>query len=355
MTKLKKLCVLSAAAFVAALAAGSAADAEAQDRVRWKMHSAFGSKLPIVGTAGVRVADMITELSEGRFDVRFFEPGALVPGIQYYDPVAQGSIDAAWGTQGFDVNKNPTYAIFGSVPFGPAAGEYLAWMRFGGGNELWNELLARDGIKGYVCNIIPPEASGWFRRPIESIEDLRGLKMRFYGLGARVMEKFGVSTQLLVPGDIYPALELGTIDATEFSLPVMDEQLGFYQVAKHYYFPGWHQQSTLNELLVNKAAHDKLPKLYKTILETVCGYQTAYGIAEGEATQYAAIHRMQEKGVTIHEWPQEVIAKLEAAWLVVIEEETEKNADLKKAWESYAKFRENYAIWGRLGYLQMKK
>ena len=354
MSLLKASRAWLAAGVAAVLAAASAGDADAQGKVRWKMHSAFGSKLPIVGTAGVRVAEMITTLSEGRFEVRFFEPGALVPGIQYYDPVSQGAVDAAWGTQGFNVNKNPTYAIFGAIPFGPGAGEYLAWMRFGGGDELWNELLARDNIKGYVCNIIPPEASGWFRREIKSIEDLRGLKMRFYGLGARVMEKFGVSTQLLAAGDIYPALELGTIDATEFSLPVMDEGLGFHQVAKHYYFPGWHQQSTLNELLINKAAHDKLSDLNKKIIEAVCGYQTAYGIAEGEATQYAAIKRMQAKGVTIHEWPQEVLDKFHAAWLEVIKEETEKNPDLKKAWDSYSKFRDDYAIWGRLGYLKLR-
>ena len=124
-------------------------------------------------------------------------------------------------------------------------------MYYGGGRELYDEIYARHGIKGIPCGIFPPEASGWFRTEITSLEDLKGLKMRFFALGAKVMEKVGVSTQLLAGGDIFPALELGTIDATEYASPVIDKDLGFYQIAKHYYFPGWHQQSTWLDLIIN--------------------------------------------------------------------------------------------------------
>ena len=335
-----------------AFVAGFAAGADAQSKIRWKMHSAFGSKLPIVGTGGVRLAETITELSEGRFEVKFYEPGALLPGLQYYDAVSQGSVDAAWTGAAFSVNKNPAYAFFTAVPFGPNAGEYLAWMRYGGGLELQNEMYAKDNLVSYPCNMVAPEASGWFREEVKSIDDLRGLKMRFLGLGARVVEKFGVSTQLLVPGDIYPALELGTIDATEFSLPVMDEQLGFHQVAKHYYFPGWHQQSTIVEFVANKKAHDALPPLFKKIIQVTCDHQTLYSMVEGEATQYGTLQRMKDRGVSLHIWPDEVLAKFKQAWEEVIAEETAKSADMKRIYDSYSKFRADYAIWKDAGYLK---
>jgi len=335
-----------------ACAAGLAAEAQAQSKVRWKMHSAFGSKLAIVGTGGVRVADTITELSEKRFEVKFFEPGALLPGLQYYDALSQGSVEAAWTGAAFSVNKNPAYAFFSAVPFGPNAGEYLAWMRYGGGLELQNELYAKDNLVSYPCNMVAPEASGWFRKEIKSVEELKGLKMRFLGLGARVMEKFGVSTQLLAPGDIYPALELGTIDATEFSMAVMDENLGFFQVAKHYYFPGWHQQATIVEFVANKKAHDALSPLNKQFIRVTCDYQTLYSFVEGEATQFGALKRMQDKGVTLHVWPKEVLDKFEAAWKDVIAEEVAKSADMKRIYESYSKFRADYAIWKDVGYLK---
>ena len=137
-------------------------------------------------------------------------------------------------------------------PFGPPAPEFLAWLFYGGGVELAEEMYGRDNIKFHACGMIPPETSGWFREEITSLDQLQGLKMRFFGLGAKVMQKFGVSTQQLAGGDIYPALELGTIDATEFSMPAIDRSYGFYQIAKYNYFPGWHQQSTTNEILINK-------------------------------------------------------------------------------------------------------
>jgi TRAP-type mannitol/chloroaromatic compound transport system substrate-binding protein len=340
-------------AFGASLAVGlAAASADAQNKVRWKMHSAFGGKLAILGTSGAKIEQRMDRISGGSFQLKFYEPGALIPALQYYDAVGQGSVDAGWGAAGFYVAKNPAYAFFSSVPFGPGVGEYVAWMVHGGGSQLHNELLAKDNIKSLICGILPPEASGWFRKEITSIDQLRGLKMRFYGLGARVMEKFGVSTQLLAPGDIYPALELGAIDATELSVPLIDEGLGFFQVAKHYYFPGWHQQSTLADLLVNKKQFDELSDSHKAALETVCGYQVYANLAEGEATQFDAMKRIQDKGVTLHTWSPEILDAYRKAWEEVIVEETAKSADMKKIHDSYSQFRASYAIWKDRGYLK---
>lgn len=215
------------------------------------MHSAFGKNLAVIGPVGYRVVDWVNKASAGDFDIKVFEPGALAGGYAYYDPVSQGAFEAGYGTPGANQGKNSAFAFMSTWPFGPGALEFNAWLMFGGGLEIGEELYGRDNIKYNYCGMIPPETSGWFRKEIKSLEELRGLKMRFFGMGAKVMQKFGVSTQQLAAGDIYPALELGTIDATEFSMPAIDRTLGFYQVAKFNYFPGWHQQSTTNEILVN--------------------------------------------------------------------------------------------------------
>ena len=341
----------AAAALAAVLAAGAAAEADAQQRVRWKMHSVYGSQLAILGTGGKAVEREVEKVSNGTFQLKFFEPGALLPGGQYMDAVSQGSVESAWGAAGFNVGKVPALALFTSVPFGPAAGEYLAWVKYGGGAELHREIYGQHNIYPIYCGIIPPEASGWFRREVKSLEDLKGMKMRFYGLGAKVMEKFGVSTQLLAPGDIYPALELGTIDATEFSMPALDEGLGFHQVARHYYFPGWHQQATLNEVLVNMDKYKELSDLHKSVLNSVCDANLLNTMVEGEAKQFGAIQRMQAKGVQVHRWSEGDLAAFRKAWDEVAQAEAEKDPVFKKAWDSYAKFRADYAVWRDYGYL----
>ena len=174
--------------------------------------------------------------------------------------------------------------------------------------ELPDELFGKHGIHAIPCGITPPEASGWFRKEIKSVNDLKGLKMRFFGLGAKVMDKLGVSTQLLAPGDIFQALQLGTIDATEFAMPALDEKFGFYQVAKYYYFPGWHQQASMLVLSINQKKWDALSDQHKAIIELACGDTIRDMIAEGEATQWKAMQEMRDKhGVKIMRWSPEIL------------------------------------------------
>ena len=202
------------------------------DIVRWRMASTFPESLPQLGSLGIRVQDQIAVISGGNVQIRFFDPGTLVPALEVFDAVSSGSIDAGWSTPGYWAGKVPALPLFAAVPFGPAANEYMAWFYFGGGRQLFEEIYARHDIRGLLCGVIPPEASGWFRQPVENADDLRGLRMRFFGLGAKVMDRIGVSTQLLAAGDIFPALELGTLNATEFSMPAIDLNLGFHQVAQ---------------------------------------------------------------------------------------------------------------------------
>lgn len=349
MNLVKRACVLAG---TAALVTAIALPAHAAKKVRWKLHMAYGTNVAVIGPPGPRIAEAVKRMSGGDFDIKVFEPGALAGGYAYYDPVSQGGFEAAFGTAGANQGKNSALAFASAFPFGPGVGEFLAWYKYGGGNELVSEIYARDNIKFLLCGFIAPETSGWFREPIESLDQLKGLKMRFFGMGAKVMQKFGVSTQQLAGGDIYPALELGTIDATEFSMPSIDRSYGFYQIAKYNYFPGWHQQSTSNELLINMDKWNELPDEYQAMLETACDANIAQEVADGEASQFQAMLDNEADGVKNMTWPPEILDQFRAAWEEVVEEETASNPDAKKIWASLQDFNEKYKVWGDRGYLK---
>ncbi len=334
------------------LMASGVGDADAAKRIRWKMASWFPSNMTQLGSMGKNMVDRLERVSGGNIKIKFFEPNALIPAKECFDAVAAGSVDACWSTPGYWYGKEPALAMFAAVPFGPSAGEYLGWIFFGGGYKLWDEIYKKHGLKSIPCGVIAPEASGWFRKEIKSIEDLKGLKMRFFGLGAKVMEKVGVSTQLIAGGDIFPALERGSIDATEYSMPAIDLNLGFYQVAKHYYFPGWHQQSTVFELLLNRKAWDALNDTQQAQIEVSCGDAFREGLAEGEAIQGKALAELRKKGVKIHRWSQSILDTLEEKWAEVAAADVARDATFKKVWESYSAFRKEYAVWKDLGYLK---
>jgi TRAP-type mannitol/chloroaromatic compound transport system substrate-binding protein len=333
---------------VAAGLAFSQAHAQAQmPKVNWKMQSAFASSLPHLGPSGVRFSKDVQRMSGGQFDVKFFEPGALIPPLECFDAVSKGSIESCWTTPGYHTGKYPALAFFTTVPFGPNFGEFLAWKWFGGGNKLREEIYAKHGLTAIDCFCIGPETSGWFRKEVKSLSDLKGMKMRFFGLGAQVMQKLGVSTQLLAAADIYQALERGVIDATEFSMPMMDIKLGFHQIAKFNYFPGWHQLVSCSELLMNKAAYEKLPDAYKAMIEVAGQAQVAVTYAESEAMQFDAMAEMRDKHkVQVKRWDDATLAAFEKAWLEVLQEESAKDATFKKVADHYLDFRKRYSIWG---------
>ena len=339
------------AAIIVTIASSMTADA--QDRVRWKMQSAFSGNLSHLGTAGVRFTENMERVSDGTFRLEFYEPGALVPALECFDAASRGSVESCWTTPGYHTGKIPALAFFTAVPFGPQYGEFFAWKIFGGGDQVKNEIYGEHSLYSLDCNAIGPETSGWFREPVESLESLRGLKMRFFGLGAQVMQKLGVSTQLLAGADIYPALERGVIDATEFSMPAMDIDLGFYQVAKNNYFPGWHQQVSVNELLMHKPAWEALGDQHKAMVELACGEQIHYNYAETEANNPNAMNKMaQENGVQIRRWTDQELAAFEEAWLEVLEEQSAADPTFKKVADSYLAFRETYKAWGTAQFLR---
>jgi TRAP-type mannitol/chloroaromatic compound transport system substrate-binding protein len=325
----------------------------AAEKVTLQMTSVFPSSLALIGAAGVRLTENVKRLSGGTLELKIFEPGALVPGLEAIPAVSKGSVDAAWSSPGFFAGTDMAFNFFTTVPFGPEAPEFLGWMYHGGGLELSDEMFGEHDIKAIPCGITPPEASGWFRKEIKTLDDLKGLKMRFFGLGAKVMDKLGVATQLLSPGDIFPALQLGTIDATEFSMPSLDESFAFYQVAKYYYFPGWHQPSSILDLFINMDIWNGLSDQHQAILESACGNMVSEILAEGEATQWPAMQRMRDKhGVKIMYWGPEFLAAFEKAWQEVVAEESASNPNFRKVYASYSEYRKNFALWRDHGYLR---
>ena len=334
-----------------AAVAGAESAGESGTRVRWKLASAYTSETPILGELIARFIDNLDVLSGGDIRIQYFEPNALVPPLEIFDAVAQGSVDAGYSTPGFWAGKDAALQLFASVPFGPAAPEYMAWFYHGGGQEMLDELYAAHNLKSLLCMIFPPEASGWFRTEIRSVDDLKGLKMRFFALGARVMEKVGVSTQLLAGGDIYPALELGTIDATEYASPAIDRNLGFHEIASHYYFPGWHQQSTWAEILLNLEKWNALDPRHQRLFEVACGDMVREAVSYGEAAQVPALEYLEGQGVQLHRWSPEMLQTFATAWDEVAAEEAAANETFARAWESLKAFRARYATWRELGYL----
>lgn len=325
--------------------------AAAEPPITLDMASTFPGDMPLVGEGALQTAEKVRRVTGGEVVIRFHAPGTLVPAADTVAAVAAGKVDAAWAGAGWFAGIDTVFNMFSAVPFGPGIGEYMAWMYYGGGLEAARALFHRHGIHNVPCALIPPEASGWFRQEIKSVADLKGLRMRFFGLGAKAMQRLGVTTEQLPPGEILPALEAGRIDAAEFSLPEMDRRFGFHKVAKFYYFPGWHQQATFFDLYVNKARWDALSDRHQAAIELACSDTLRDTIARGEGLQGKAIADLQRQGVQVRRWAPEILAAFEKAWLEVVAEESAKSAEFRRIYESYSQFRREYAVWSYLGYV----
>ena len=333
---------------------GREAGTDSSRSVSLKLVSSYNKDLPIIGEGVVRFAERAKLASGGSLDVRIFEPGELVPAMEVLDAVAAGKVEAGYCAAGFWMGKLPAGPLFSAVPFGPGLGEYLAWFYHGNGMELYQEMYDRAGlnVKVIILTVLPPETSGWFKKEITGVEDLRGLKMRIFGLGGDVMEELGVAVEAMPGAEIFPALEKGVLDATEYSMPVIDANLQFHKLANYNYFPGWHQQTTALELLINKDAWKSLSDSQRAVIELACRDGVLQSIADGEASQASAIDRnASEYGVQNKTWPPEVLSAFRAAWDKVVAEQCANDAFFKRVWEDLQAFRADYRGWERLGYL----
>lgn len=335
----------------------AAAPAFAADKIMLKTPVSFSTELPGLGTPIVRIAEDLDAISGGAIKMKVYEPGKLVPAFEILDAVSSGKINSGFTISGYWAGKIPAAPLFSAVPFGPDAPEYMAWMYYGDGLKLYQEMYDQAGYNVHVipCTIIAPETSGWFAEEITSADQLNGMKMRFFGLGGKVMQKLGVATSLLPGGEIFPALEKGAIDATEFSMPAIDQRLGFHKLVKYNYFPGWHQQSTIIELLLNKDEWNALTPQLQAQIEVTCRAQMSESLAEGEAIQYAAMKRnVDEFGVKIVNWSDEFLDLFRTTWEEVAAEEAAKDAFFNKVYTNLSEFREGYALWKANAFLPRK-
>lgn len=321
------------------------------ESIRWKVQSVFGTHLPALGDPIAQIATQIKEASNGSVQFKVYEPGKIVPPFAITEAVKNNQIPAGLALLGYDQGKIPASGLFSNVPFGMEPWEYAAWWYDGEGKTLAEALYAKHNIQPVLCGVIGPETAGWFRKEITSIDDFKGLKIRFAGLGGQVLQKAGASVTSMPGGEIFPALEKGAIDATEFSMPAIDQLLGFDKVAKNNYFPGWHQTFTANHLVINKQVWNKLGASNKAMIEMACTAGTLRALTRGESLQGAVVNGFEDKGVTARKLDPVLLAQLKGLTDEVMAEQSAKDADFKRVYESQQAFMKEYKSWKRLAYL----
>ncbi|MBK7563821.1 MAG: TRAP transporter substrate-binding protein [Propionivibrio sp.] len=329
----------------------SAVPAAAQETVRWGVPMAFGSNLIALGDTMPWVSETLKKISGGSINLQVFEPGKLVPALAIFDTVSAGKAEAGYSWMGYELGKVPSSALFGAVPFGMETNQFAAWMYFGGGDALLKETFKPHNVYPIFCGSISPEAAGWFRKEIKSPADLNGLKFRAAGFGGKVYQKLGASVTMLPGGELYQALEKGVLDGTEFSLPTVDDQLGFYKVAQFYYMPGWHQPSTNQFLYVNLAAWNKLKPQTQAQIETTCTAAVTMAIAKAEALQGAVLAKFEKEGTKARQFNKTMLDAFAKATKEVMAEESAADPQFKKIYDSMTAFQKLNGKWHDFGYL----
>jgi TRAP-type mannitol/chloroaromatic compound transport system substrate-binding protein len=329
----------------AAGAIASPAIAQSMPELKWRITSSFPKSLDTLYGASEVLAKAVSEATDGKFQIQPFAAGEIVPGLQASDAVTNGTVEMCHTASYYYVGKDPTFAFGTAVPFGFNARQQNAWFQYGGGNELMNDFYKKFNIYAIPAGNTNCQMGGWFRKEIKTVADLQGVKMRIGGFAGQVMAKLGVVPQQIAGGDIYPALEKGTVDAAEWVGPYDDEKLGFNKVAPYYYYPGWWEGSAGLHLFVNNAKWDSLPKAYKSILTTACGYTTVDMMAKYDARNPAALKRLVGAGAQLRPFSQEIMDACLKASKEVYAETSAKNADFKKVYDSMAAFRNDEYLW----------
>jgi len=337
---------------VAGVAAGGAlaTPAIAQDlpTVRWRLTSSFPNTLDTIFGGAEVLAKAVSDITGGRFTIDVFPAGELVPGLQALDAVQDGTVEAAHTACYYYVGKDPTFAIGATIPFGLNARQQNAWLYHGGGNELFDGFLADYGVKALPGGNTGVQMGGWFRREINSVADLNGLKMRIAGLAGRVMEPLGVVPQQLAGGDIYPALERGTIDATEWIGPYDDEKLGFYQVAPYYYYPAFWEGGLTVHFLFNKEQYEALPDAYKIALDTAAKAVNLNMMALYDVKNMQAIRSLVGKGVQLRPLPRDILDAAYDSAMTLYSSLSDSNAKWRAVYEPWSQFRAQSYEWFRV-------
>lgn len=327
-----------------ALAAPAVARAQAR---RLTMVTSWPKGAPGVGVNAQRVADMIAAMSGGRLEIQFYGAGELVPPFEVFDAVASGTAELGHATPYYWQGKDMAVHYFTGLPFGLTAAEHAGWIYFGGGQELWDRVYEPFGVKGFYAGNSGVQAGGWFRRPLAGLDDLRGLTMRIAGLGGEVMRRLGVNVTLLPPGEIFQAMEAGTVDAAEWVGPWNDIAFGLYRVAKHYYLPAFHEYGPALEVLVNRGFWDSLDPDLQAIVAAAAKASGNESLADFTYHNVMAYEQLQTlEGVEVHAWPDDIATALIDTSREVMAELGEASplaAEIHASWSAYLERAASYA------------
>ncbi len=329
----------------ASTAIAAPAIAQGAPELKWRLTSSFPKSLDTIYGAAEVFAKAVAEATDNKFQVQVFAAGEIVPGLQAADAVTNGTVEMCHTAPYYYVGKDPTFAMATAIPFGLNQRMQDAWMMFGGGQELFNEFFKKYNIHAVMAGNTGAQMGGWFRKEINTVDDLKGLKMRIGGFAGRVVQKLGVVPQQLAGGDIYPALEKGTIDAAEWVGPYDDEKLGFQKVAKYYYYPGWWEGGPMLMNFINIAKWNELPKNYQSIVNSASHVANTWMMAKYDAGNPAALKRLVAGGAQLRPFNQQVMEACYKAANEVYAETSAANADFKKVYESLLAFRGDQYLW----------
>jgi TRAP-type mannitol/chloroaromatic compound transport system substrate-binding protein len=343
----RKFITVASAGTIGAAAASLAAPAIAQSspELKWRLTASWPKSLDTLYGAAENFAKYVTEASDNRFQIQVFAAGELVPGLQATDAVSSGSVEMCHTAQYYMWGKDPTFALGCAIPFGLNGRMQNAWWHEGKGEALMNTFHAKYNIYALLAGNTGAQMGGWFRKELNTPDDLKGVKMRIGGFGGAVIAKVGMVPQQIAGGDIYPALEKGTIDAAEWVGPYDDEKLGFYKVAKFYYYPGWWEGGTMLHVHVNKMKWDSLPKNYQAICKAAAAEANDVMFARYDAQNPQSLKRLIANGTQLRPFSEGILDVCHAAANEVYTEISAKNDDFKKIWASIKAFRADQYLW----------
>ena len=329
----------------AAAAVASPAIAQSAPEVKWRMTSSFPKSLDTIYGGAEFLAKQVAEMTDNKFQIQVFAAGEIVPGLNALDATSNGTVEACHTVSYYYVGKDPTFAVGASVPFGLNARMQNSWLYQGGGNELMNDFYKKSNVIAWPCGNTGTQMGGWFRKEIKTVADLSGLKFRIGGIAGQVLQKVGVVPQQLAGGDIYPALEKGTIDAAEWVGPYDDEKLGFNKVAQYYYYPGFWEGGPTVHAFFNLAKYNELPKNYQAIVYNAATNANTWMTARYDMQNPAALKRLVAGGVQLRPFSNEILEACLKATNELWAEISAKNADFKKVIDAMQAYRSDQYLW----------
>jgi TRAP-type mannitol/chloroaromatic compound transport system substrate-binding protein len=342
----KKTCFVFAAVAILLFVILACHKTHAAGPLELKVAMGYPTRMPLLGSLATRFAKEIEQRSHGQIKVKIYEPDTVVYRSAILDTVAKGKVDAGWAAAGMWSQKNMAFHIFWGPPFSPSAGEHYDWIIKGSGGALYEELYGRYNVKPIPVGMLGPEGGGWFQNPINDPGDLQGLRIRFHGLGGKVMKKLGVSVVKLPSKQILKALKKNIIDATEFSTPYIDKSMNFDKAVKYYYYPGWHQPFTMIDLFINKDIWNKMDPAQQRLITQVCHENVLFGIAEDQRLAALALDDIRSRGVRVSELPSSVINATKRAWQKVSTNLSANNKDFQRIYADHSAYQSSVASTG---------